>query len=381
MHSRRGTTKARKIDKGIRLKSHKVHRLDGYDEMLTVYQSHRRTLKILRKGARDPFYKPLFDEISSPQFRSDLQSSILGQERWAPVGTLRHQRLDDLYSSSHPSHLGWSWCPILGQYIPNDQMVVHRLFPYDLDGDIANLLFDNREPDPPYTSSVDNLTYGNQIPMSAAADRMISKGYLAIVPDIEDLSNRDQRLSWYNSITCREYKIMVQRPDRPDIKGRIPLIEGINGAESQPSFRWYKLHNARVDFLSCFRPSPKLLYWRYLASRLGHNYILTSGSKPALSSKHIERFYQPFWTGECGWYKEAQIAGLGACLAPNDIILDKENGKGVWQRYLAAFLLSLQVEVGIEPPVKKGQKPLEHRLRRERGSSGGESEDCEMDLD
>ena len=190
-------------------------------------------------------------------------------------------------NSHHPSPQSEDlWCPIIQAWLPSSALTAMHIFPHHqgqttLDG-IFGLHGHNK------LNSVEN-----GVLISTEIEIRISKGLLAIVPDVDDLKSHDEVNAWY-LLNPRPYKIRVLDSNGWNINTWYP-------GQSVPmeERKTYKdLDNQRLMFRSNHRPRARYLYWQYCTSLLHHKWRTPKGrSTVRVAGPELPRRYPWDTTG------------------------------------------------------------------------------------
>lgn len=119
---------------------------------------------------------------------------------------------------------------------------------------------------------------------------MISAGFLAIVPDVDDPSSREMVDAWHR-IEPKPYKTRVLDPDGKGMDVYLPGGKGHFSCKGERK-RYRDLDNKPLSFRSNHRPRARYLYWRYCTSMLRKSWRTPNTTGTEVLIKEIKR---PYW--------------------------------------------------------------------------------------
>ena len=141
------------------------------------------------------------------------------------------------------------WCPVLGGYLPAEDVRAAHIFPYE-QGQIAmEAMFGDGNGKVPQLFGIDN-----GLLLSKQAGKNISDGKIVIVPDVADNPTLAEIDQW-QLIEPKEYKIRLVNMADKDLDTYLPCDSATR--------TWRDLNGVRVQFSSNHRPRARYLYWQY----------------------------------------------------------------------------------------------------------------------
>ena len=170
------------------------------------------------------------------------------------------------------------WCPVIGCYMKKELVHAAHMFPYSL-GQTAmhNLfgLYDRNE----------LFAIENGLLLCGDAEKRISMGLMAIVPNIPDRPSEDQVDEW-RKLDPKPYKIRVLDSTDPmmdvyypgQLKGKIHKT-------------WIEMDGKPLVFRTDHRPRARYLYWQYCTSVLRNSWRVHKEKQGGMLKQEFNRAY------------------------------------------------------------------------------------------
>ena len=152
------------------------------------------------------------------------------------------------------------WCPILGVFIPENNMHAVRIFPWTGDHMAMDEIF-GREND---IEEEELNGIQNRLMLSEYAKTRLDDGDIVLVPDVSDAASQEEKDAWSRS-DPKEYKIRVTNSEAIKMNLFHP-----GGYDLQQT--WNQLDGRKVNFSSAHRPHTRYLYWQYCVTMLRHSW-------------------------------------------------------------------------------------------------------------
>ncbi|KAL8857723.1 MAG: hypothetical protein Q9178_005758 [Gyalolechia marmorata] len=211
--------------------------------------------------------------------------------------------LIQLCNSEHPAvHNDRLWCPIVGAYLDEENVVAVQIFPYASGQNAMIELFGR--PD----GKDELMAPQNGLLIDRRAEQYIAHGWMTIVPDLSANATHEEVDAW-SKADVKEYKIRVLDADDPKMKNVLPV-----GAPLHPTgnFRhWWELDGQKLEFKSDFRPRACYLYWSFAVALLRHSYQ----RRHSVHNPIEEQINKRFWGTGGPWirrkYLRAFVEHLG----------------------------------------------------------------------
>ena len=292
------------------------------------------------KSCHSDLSDTIIQGVGNLLFKQQLRASLFSPNEYSLGEKGCRNALIALCDSDDPASFEGGdphfWCPILGNWLPPEEMVATEIFPYAHKQQVMTAIFGHPGPRPH-----DRYMYcANELFISSAAKKLLKLGVLTIVPDIPDLSDDAAMVKWAAS-EPKEYKVQIMRPQRVELSKEVP------GRHKFPGVFWghrcwNDLNNKRLQFRTSWRPNPKFLFWQYLVAYVA---VIWSAEEPSQWTQYLMSHQ---WTPEEGWINIDQLGGVFRYLygvaAPTYAQVEHR---------LGLYLISQQIELALARPKKE----------------------------
>lgn len=252
------TDEARTIFSRIRAQEHRV---SSFGQQANVLAQPKRNLREVFMGLFTTSPMGLNIKSGSAQRNKSIQSNF------------RDQLIKDQNAQHDNGRL--LWCPVLHEWVPNQQMKAGHLFPCIHGQATMDAIFGATNPPELFSTR-------NGLLLFSALEDNFDKGVLVIVPDLPDPPPRNRLAAWLKSPT-REYKLRI-------IDTSWELIDDPVHARG---LAWRQLDGRRLLFRSEHRPAARYLYFHYCIQVLRRAWKAGGGQKTAfgLHDEHGKLFW------------------------------------------------------------------------------------------
>ncbi|KAL9099680.1 MAG: hypothetical protein Q9163_004854 [Psora crenata] len=177
------------------------------------------------------------------------------------------------------------WCPITSRFWPPSATTAAHIFAFHHGQDTMDAIFGKMEEPELFSPS-------NGLMMSSDAENLFYKGYLVIVPRIDDHTSRSDIERW-NKSDPKEYKIRVIERNVNGMRKYIPV-----GKKEA----WTTLDNRPVTFRSDIRPRARYLYYHFCMMMLRRSWL-----KEKPSQVLRDELGKPWWATPGRYMKESML--------------------------------------------------------------------------
>lgn len=208
---------------------------------------------------------------------------VKGEDNYAEQLIFRDELIEQ-YQAQHSSQ-PWLWCPILGSWEHEYNVIAVQLFPYMHGHETMDAIFGKK-------SSLELFSAQNGLLVSRSMEEHFRSGKLAIVPSISD--SLLARI-FYGDL---EYKIKVMDPTW-ELRDKF-----ISSRHERPIFGAFKnrkltfgqLNDRKLVFRSSVRPAARYLYFSYCVQTLRSAWQHDCSEIDGELSKMRWRSKKPFWS-------------------------------------------------------------------------------------
>lgn len=170
------------------------------------------------------------------------------------------------------------WCPVLAEWIHPDQMHAAHSFPWDQGQAAMDDIFGRINGRPELNEPENGLM------LSVDAEAKISKGIIAIVPNLPDKPNEEQMENWQKSVP-QDYKIRILDWNHRDMEKFV-----LSGDRKGQKLVWKEMDGKKIEFCTNHRPRARYLYWRYCVSILRRSWNIGNARKQILNPEIGNKF-------------------------------------------------------------------------------------------
>ncbi|KAL8920251.1 MAG: hypothetical protein Q9172_004579 [Xanthocarpia lactea] len=191
--------------------------------------------------------------------------------------------LIQLCNSEHPAvHNDRLWCPIVGAYLDEKNVVAVQIFPYAGGQTAMTELFSR--PD----GKDELMAPQNGLLINSYAEWYLANGWMTIVPDLSANATNGEVDAWTKA-DIKEYKIRVLDADNPKMKTWLPV--GAPPHHTGRERHWWELDGQKLEFKSDFRPRARYLYWSFAVALLRHSYQRKHSEHNPIEEQINKRFW------------------------------------------------------------------------------------------
>ena len=283
---------------------------DEAKEMLVKQLTSESQAQVWRRQSK------LLNNDDGPSTPAGIQTSKLGLN----TGTYHASRSSEdqsqllldcvkVYGAAHPNPKTLKyWCPISKAWHNQLATTASHIYPVKSGAEGFEALFD---------SEVANelMSTSNCMLLVTQVERMFDSHRLALVPDVKDLSNREEMTAWYNTVP-QEYAIRVFDSGSKGMDDEVP----------ERDITFAQLDGEKVQWRTDARPRRRYLWFHYACC------VLKEARGSPLPDEFQAEYEKKYWGSLGKWFKtEGYLIGavqlLGQdykpLLLPSDATVDE----------------------------------------------------------
>ncbi|KAK3176942.1 hypothetical protein OEA41_008268 [Lepraria neglecta] len=249
--------------------------------------SYELDAQMFREQADRRSIKDDFDKVKRRHFMQEWTMSPrgfnvknIGAGTKDPKAQRRfRQNLIIVCGAKHPDRkMPKLWCPVIGDYVDKQNVIAAHMFPYSL-GQTAmhNIfgLYDRNE----------LFAIENGLLLCGDAEKRISMGLMAIVPNIPDRPSENQVDEWRN-LYPKPYKIRV-------LDSTHRMMDTCYPGQSKREIHktWIEMDGKPLLFRTDHRPRARYLYWQYCTSVLRNSWRAHKEKQGGMLKQEFNRAY------------------------------------------------------------------------------------------
>ncbi|KAL1846747.1 hypothetical protein Plec18170_009038 [Paecilomyces lecythidis] len=254
---------ARKLFEQIRAQEYRVRSFSAQSKALSL-DSKKRTL-------RGSFMK-LF---TTSTLGLGIQEGT-GEKRDSAIQRDFRTKLLEKYESLDETG-EYAWCPILHQYIAQENTTAAHIFSYKHGQECMDAIFGKQ-------SSPELFSERNGLIISNVIEKVFDAGVLVIVPDLPERPTQKILLNWLSQ-DIRDFKTRIIDSEWPK------LDYGIIAKDDK--LKWRDLDNRKLKFTGKFRPAARYLYFHYCLQVLRRAWRVGPGQRAVFTLK--DELGKPIW--------------------------------------------------------------------------------------
>lgn len=232
-----------------------------------------------------------------------------GQRDGGQQSSFRKKIIEFYGSAGGVEAPGEFWCPIMAEFLPKDQMGAAHIFPYSAGQEAMDNLFGRIK------GRSEMFEPENGLLISKVAEKNISLGFMAIVPNIPDGPTKEEQAEW-NDAKIKSYKIEVINVKAKGAQLRMPPLWNDSDGNR---LHWSSQHGKVLQFKNDFRPRARYLWWQWAISHLRKIW-------QDLSEHQVPEFKQhnqPYWGTVGSYVRSGPLSALAEEMGANfDNLMD-----------------------------------------------------------